>query len=140
MKQLATLLVAFSFCVASPAVDQESAAGLYQSEVGIYLIRVALFANGNYLARWDGDVGSNGTSAGSWAQVGTEVRLTPKKEEGALMQGYLTTLLVREMNGRKALLRKEDEKAAKSPFVYLYLQQKANRTPDPAPPGGVGHL
>ena len=138
MKMLAALLIGFALCSTSFAADQESAAGVYRSEVGIYTITVALLTNGNYLARWDGDIGSNGSSSGSWVQTGKEVRITPKKEEGPLMKGYLTVLLVQEVHGRKALLRKEDVKDANNPFFYLYLQKKPDQTSEPTAPNGRG--
>jgi hypothetical protein len=50
----------------------------------------------------------------------------PKKEEGHPMTGYLRVLLLREFEGRKALLRKEDVANVKNPFFYLYIQKKAD--------------
>lgn len=105
---------------------EKSAAGVYRSEVGTYSLIVSLLPNGNYLARWDGDIGPNGTASGSWTLVDGEVRLTPKKEEGHPMTGYLRVLFLREFDGRQALLRKEDLANEKNPLFYLYLQEKAD--------------
>jgi hypothetical protein len=70
-------------------------------------LTVSLLDNGNYLARWDSDIGSNGTASGSWTFQDGEVRLTPKKEEGHPMTGYLRVLALRKFEGRQALLRKK---------------------------------
>ena len=74
-----------------------------------------------------------GRASGSWTLVDGEVRLVPKKEEGHPMTGYLRVLLLREFEGRKALIRKEDAANEKNPFFYLYLQ-KPNKAPEPTPP------
>jgi hypothetical protein len=111
---------------------EESAAGVYRSEVGIYSLTLSLLSNGNYLARWDADIGSNGSASGSWTLVAGEVRVVPKKEEGHPMTGYLRVLLLREFEGRKVSLRKEDAAHEKNPFFYLYLQ-KPNKAPEPTP-------
>lgn len=86
-------------------------------------ITLSLLPNGNYLARWDADVGSNGTAAGSWMLVGDELRLDPKKEEGHPMTGYLRVLFLCQVDGRRALIRKEDIAGEGNPFFYLYLQK-----------------
>ena len=105
---------------------EESAAGVYRSEDGIYSLIVSLLPNGNYLARWDTDIGPNGTASGSWTLVDDEVRLVPKREEGPLMPGHLRVLLLREFECRKALLRKEDLAYEENRFFYLYLKKKPN--------------
>lgn len=102
--------------------NTDSPAGVYQSEVGIFFLSITLAPNGIYRARWDADIGSNGTASGSWKLAGDEIQLNPVKEEGHLMTGYLRVLLLREMQGRKALLRKEDLVNKDNPFFYLYLQ------------------
>jgi hypothetical protein len=133
---LAIVLLSASSLLAS----EKSAAGVYRSEVGIYSLIVSLLPNGNYLARWDGDIGPNGTASGSWTLVDDEVRLIPKKEEGHPMTGYLRVLLLREFEGRQALLRKEDIANEKNPFFYLYIQKKADPVGtdnDRAAPGRV---
>jgi hypothetical protein len=114
MKRLTTILLSVALAGACLQASEESAVGVYKSEVGIYVLTVTLLSNGNYLARWDADIGSNGSASGSWKLVGAEVHLTPKKEED-MMTGYLRVLLLREFKGRKALLRKEDEDSEDSP-------------------------
>ena len=119
---LAVVLLSASGLLAS----EKSAAGVYKSEVGIYSLIVSLLPNGNYLARWDGEIGPNGTASGSWTVVDGEVHLVPKKEEGHPMTGYLRVLRLREFGGRKALIRKEDAANEKYPFFYLFIQKKAD--------------
>jgi hypothetical protein len=127
MKAFATVLF-LSLAASQLQAREESAAGVYRSEVGIYSLTVSLLSNGNYLARWDADIGSNGKASGSWTLVGGEVRLVPKKEEGHPMTGYLRVLLLREFEGRKVLIRKEDAVNDNNPYFYLYLQ-KPNKSP-----------
>ena len=120
--------------------SDKSVAGVYRSEVGLYVLTVSLLENGNYLARWDSDIGSNGTASGSWTFQDGEVRLSPKKEEGQAMSGYLRVLSLRKFEGRQALLRKEDFMNEASPLYYLYLQKKgdpAGTDNDRAAPGRV---
>jgi hypothetical protein len=133
MKQLTTILLSVALAGACLQASEESAVGVYKSEVGIYVLTVTLLTNGNYLARWDADIGSNGTASGSWKRVGAEVHLTPRKEEGYPMTGYLRVLLLREFKGRKALLRKEDVQSEDSPWCYLYRQEKPNNSPEATP-------
>jgi hypothetical protein len=121
-----SIIAAVLLSASSLLASEKSAAGVYRSEVGIYSLIVSLLPNGNYLARWDGDIGPNGTASGSWTFVDGEVRLVPKKEEGHPMTGYLRVLLLREFEGRQALLRKEDIANEKNPFFYLYIQKKAD--------------
>jgi hypothetical protein len=106
--------------------SDKSVAGVYRSEVGVYVLTVSLLENGNYLARWDSDIGSNGTASGSWTFHDGEVRLSPKKEEGHPMTGYLRVLSLRKFAGRQALLRKEDTMNESSPLYYLYLQKNGD--------------
>ena|ERR1017187_755056 len=129
MKRLSLFWLLVLLAAVCRGRSSESPAGAYRSEVSIYSIKVALFPNGTYMARWDSDIGNNGTASGQWEMVGEEIRLNPKKEEGEMMKGYLRVLLVREYQGRKALLRKEDEEYADSPFAYLYLQNPPNKSP-----------
>lgn len=119
---IAAVLLSASSLVAS----ERTVAGVYRSEVGIYVLTVTLLENGNYLSRWDADIGSNGTASGSWVFIDGEVRLTPKREEGHPMTGYLRVLLLRAFEGRRALLRKEDVANEKNQFFYLYLQKKSD--------------
>jgi len=119
-----TIITALFLSACSLLASEKSPAGVYQSEAGLYVLTVTLLTNGNYLARWDGDIGPNGTAAGSWEFVDGEVRLTPKKEEGHPMTGYLRVLLVRQFEGRQALLRKEDVANEANPFFYLYLKRR----------------
>ncbi len=121
---IAAVLVLFS--AAGLLAGDKSVAGVYRSEVGLYVLTVSLLENGNYLARWDSDIGSNGTASGSWTFQDGEVRLTPKKEEGRPMTGYLRVLSLRKFEGRQALLRKEDFMNEASPLYYLYLQKKGD--------------
>ena len=139
MKRSGLLCVWFSLTAALIAADGESHAGVYrQWGGGIYAIVLTLLTNGNYLARWDADIACNGTASGSWKSIGDEIHLSPKKEDGPLMPGYLRVLLVREMEGRRALLRKEDVDHQDSPLVYFYLEKKPDQspaaTPAPRPP------
>jgi len=121
---IATVLVLLSS--AGLLASEKSVAGVYRSEVGLYVLTVSLLENGNYLARWDSDIGSNGTASGSWAFRDGEVRLSPKKEEGHPMTGYLRVLSLRKFEGRQALLRKEDVANEANPLFYLYLQKKGD--------------
>ncbi len=121
-----SIIAAVLLSASSLLASEKSAAGVYRSEVGIYSLIVSLLPNGNYLARWDGDIGPNGTASGSWTFVDGEVRLVPKKEEGHPMTGYLRVLLLREIEGRQALLRKEDVANEKNPLFYLSIQKKAD--------------
>ncbi|MBP6865535.1 MAG: hypothetical protein KBC32_09770 [Candidatus Didemnitutus sp.] len=121
---VAAILVLLS--AAGALASDKSVAGVYRSEVGLYVLTVSLLENGNYLARWDSDIGSNGTASGSWTFQDGEVRLTPKKEEGHPMTGYLRVLALRKFEGRQALLRKEDVMNEASPLYYLYLQKKGD--------------
>lgn len=127
MKLLTAILFFVFLTAVSIAADRESPAGAYVQNTGIYVIKLTLLANGSYLARWDADIGSNGTASGSWELVGGEVHLSPKKEED-MMKGYLRVLFVREFEGEKALLRKEDIKGEKFPFSYFFLQGKKPNT------------
>jgi len=109
------------------------AVGVYIGSSGIEDRIVTLLANGNYLARWDSDIGSNGSASGTWELVGNEVRLNPKKEEGIVMQGYFRVLLLRQFHGRQALLRQEDKEFSDNPLFHLFLETKeSNQTPKPA--------
>ena len=131
MKPISAFLISVSLALACLRASEASPAGVYRSEVGIYELIVTLLPNGNYLARWDADIGSNGTASGSWKVVGSEIQLTPKKEEGHPMTGYLRVLLLREFEGRRALIRKEDIANEKNPFFYLYLKKQPNQAPEP---------
>lgn len=121
---IAAILVLIS--AASLLASDKSFGGVYRSEVGLYVLTVSLLENGNYLARWESDIGSNGTASGSWTFQDGEVRLSPKKEEGHPMTGYLRVLSLRKFEGRQALLRKEDFMNEASPLYYLYLQKKGD--------------
>jgi len=121
---IAAILVSLS--AISLLASDKSVAGVYRSEVGLYVLTVTLLDNGNYLARWDSDIGSNGTATGSWTFQDGEVRLSPKKEEGHPMTGYLRVLFLRKFEGRQALLRKEDVMNDSSSLYYLYLQKKGD--------------
>ena len=123
MNRFSTALLIGALGIANVQENESAVAGVYRNEVGINVLTVTLLPNGNYLARWDADMGSNGTASGSWQVAGDEVRLTPKKEEGRPMTGYLRILFLRELDGRKALLRKEDVENAKNPFFYLYRRK-----------------
>jgi len=123
MNRFSTALLIGALGIANVQANESAVAGVYRNEVGINVLTVTLLPNGNYLARWDADMGSNGTASGSWQVAGDEVRLTPKKEEGRPMTGYLRILFLRELDGRKALLRKEDVENAKNPFFYLYRRK-----------------
>lgn len=127
MNRLATFFLSAALAVVCLQASEGAAAGVDRREVGIYVLTVTLLSNGNYLARWDADMGSNGTASGSWQIVGDEIHLTPKKEEGQPMTGYLRVLLLREMDGRRALIRKEDMQNEKNPFFYLYRQKEPNQ-------------
>jgi hypothetical protein len=124
-----TMLIAvLSLCVVpvadAEAADRDSPVGVYHSRGGMYAITLTLLANGNYLARWDGDIGTNGSATGSWEQAGEEIRLRPKREDGPFMPGYLRVLLIREMEKTKALIRKEDVKNQNNPLFFLYLEKR----------------
>ena len=123
MKLLTAILFLVSLATVGIAADHESPAGAYVQNAGIYAIKLTLLTNGSYLARWDADIGSNGTASGSWELVGGEVRLSPKKEED-MMKGYLRVLFVREFEGEKTLLRKEDIEGEKFSISYFFLQRK----------------
>jgi len=126
-------LFALSAGIQAFAEASRAAAGVYRSWSGIDTKRITLLPNGNYLARWDGDIGSNGVSAGTWELVGTEVRLSPKKEEG-MISGYFRVSVLKDFNSRQALLRKEDEEHADNEFFYLFLQtQKPNQAAQTTP-------
>jgi hypothetical protein len=138
MKALVLLLVVSSvtFAAKSPAA---SPVGSYRSAGGTEIITLALLANGNYLARWDIDIWpEHGRATGTWQLVGDEVRLNPKSEEGGL-QGHLRVLLVRTVEGKKALLRKEDILHEKNPFFYFYIKEHPDQSsvdcPETAPNG-----
>jgi len=129
-------MATFLFCISAVAVSfaagRDSNVGVYRCwGGGICPSVVTLLANGNYLARWDGDLGSWGSASGSWELIGAEIHLNPKREEGLMMQGRFRILLVREMDGKKALLRKEDVKFEKNPLFYLYLEKNPNQSPEP---------
>jgi hypothetical protein len=129
MKKVLFTLMALLLASAVRSEVPVSAAGVYRSWSGIETRRITLLTNGNYLARWDGDIGSNGASSGTWELVGTEVRLSPKKEEG-MISGHFRVLLLRDFKGRQALLRKEDEEHAENEFFHLFLQtQEPNKSP-----------
>ena len=63
MKAFAPILV-LCFSISQVQARDEPAAGVYRSEVGIYSLTVSLLPNGNYLARWDADIGPNWQSIG----------------------------------------------------------------------------
>lgn len=130
-RKMKHLVAAVLLSASSLLAGEKSPAGVYQSEVGLYVLTVTLLENGNYLARWDADIGSNGTASGSWVYQDGEVRLTPKKEEGHPMTGYLRVLLLREFESRRALLRKEHVANEKNPLFYLYLQKRPIQPPVP---------
>jgi hypothetical protein len=122
LSKLFTLVLFTALGLASVRASEIPAVGVYQSEVGIYVLTISLLPNGDYMARWDADIGSNGVASGTWTSNGDEVHLSPKKEEGQPMTGYLRVLVVRNVNGRRALIRKEDAANDKNPFFYLYLR------------------
>lgn len=122
-----TVLVAVLLSSVARGATPASAAGVYRGSSGIETRTVTLLANGRYLARWDGDVGSNGSSTGTWELVNSEVRLSPKKEDG-MIAGYFRVLLLREFQGQQGLLRKEDAGNADNEFFYLF------RKASPPPP------
>jgi hypothetical protein len=124
MKKALAIVVLFSLLAVARGEAPASPAGVYRGLSGIETRTVTLLTNGNYLARWDGDMGTNGSATGSWELVGNEVRLTPKKEEGPMMKGHFRVLLLRDFKGRRALLRKEDEQQADNDFFHLFLQTK----------------
>jgi hypothetical protein len=136
MKKALAIFVAVLLSAVAGGEEPASVAGVYRGSSGIETRTVTLLTNGNYLARWDGDIGSNGSSAGTWKLAGAEVRLSPKKEEG-MISGHFRVLLVRDFNGRRALLRKEDEKYSDIDLFYLFLQTKEpNQSAKPTPPMG----
>jgi hypothetical protein len=108
---------------------KESVVGVYHADSGIETRTLTLLANGNYLARWDGDLASNGKASGTWTLVDGEIHLSPKKEDGAMMRGHFRIMLLKEFEGRRALLRKEDSKQADNPFFHLFLQTKDSHHP-----------
>ncbi len=95
---------------------------------GIYTLRLAILDNGNYLARWDGDIGFNGSASGSWKRDGDKVILTPKKEE-LMMKGYLTIMCFKTIDGKPALLRIQDSAYANNPLFYFYRNEKSGEAP-----------
>jgi len=120
---IVTLLVVCSFASAS----EPDVTGAYRYGGGIHVIRLALLPNGAYLAQMDLDIYPEaGRSTGTWSRLGEEVRLNPKKEEGDLT-GYLTVLLVRTVDGKKALLRSEDIEQESNPFFYFYMKKSPNQ-------------
>ena len=132
--RLLRLVLLLSLAVGARAADQSSIAGVYRGSSGIESRIVTLLPNGAYYARWDGDIGTNGTASGTWQLVGDEVRLTPKKEGGPLMPGHFRVLLICTCEGRPALLRKEDAAEKDNPFFHLFLEKKApNQAPEPTP-------
>lgn len=128
---LVAALLFWSVCCVCLNAREDVLAGVYQSEVGLYVITLSLLPNGTYLAKWDADIGSIGRASGSWVVVDKEIRLSPKREEGRPMIGYLRTLLMREFRGRKALLRKEDLADADGPLPYLFLRKSAGDSREP---------
>ncbi len=132
------VLIALFSLVATAAFSAESeVAGAYRYGDGTQIIQLALLSNGAYLAQWDLDIApESGRASGTWELDADEVRLTPKKEEGDL-RGHLTILLVRKIEGRSALLRKEDAEYEENPFFYFYRKkdpsQPAETTPVSAP-------
>jgi hypothetical protein len=129
MKKVLAVLVIALLSTTGRADTPASAAGVYRGSSGIESRTITLLTNGNYLARWNGDMGSNGSATGTWELAGGEVRLTPKREEGLLMPGHFRVLLLRSFEGRQALLRKEDVKNADNEFFHLFLQKKKPNQP-----------
>jgi hypothetical protein len=128
MKRLATLLLLALFATSPLRAVERSVAGVYGTEIDLYVCTISLLSDGHYLAQWHTDIGGDGTASGLWVLVGDEIRLTQKKEEGVgPPTGYLRILLLREFDGRKALLRKEDVANEKNRFFYLYLQKPPNQ-------------
>lgn len=133
MKSFALLFVFIASAAFAAERGVAFPSGVYRSPGGTQIVTLALLPNGSYLARWDLDISpAHGRANGVWQLVRDEVRLTPQKEEGGL-KGHLTVLLVREMEGRTALLRKEDTEHAKNPFFYFYAKEAPNQAPEPTP-------
>jgi len=107
--------------------NDSSVAGVYKQSPGFYVLTLTLLENGNYLARWDADMGSNGSASGSWVLSGSKVKLTPKKEEGYLMPGYLRVLIVRQFDGHQTLLREEDLAHENNPWFQFFLHKRPNQ-------------
>ena len=92
MKYLA-IIAAFVVMATAYGDTPAWAAGVYYGSSGIETRTITLLTNGGYLARWDGDMGSNGFATGTWDLVGDEVRLSPRKEDGPIMRGHFRVLL-----------------------------------------------
>ena len=123
------LIVILLFACSVASASEPDVTGAYRYGGGIHVIRLALLPNGVYLAQMDLDIYPEaGRSSGTWSRVGEEVRLIPKKEEGDLA-GYLTVLLIRTVEGKKALLRREDIEHEPNPFFYFYMKQSPNQSP-----------
>ena len=133
MKAFVPLVVLSVLPILVAQREVPSPAGVYRSAGGTQVITLALLPNGAYLARWDLDISpEHGRATGTWRLEGDEVRLTPKKEEGGL-KGHLTVFLVREIEGKRALLRKEDAQHADNPFFYFYKKEELNNSPEATP-------
>ena len=137
MKTHLAFFAAVWLAVAVRGEAPASAAGVYRCSSGIETRTITLLTNGNYLARWDADIGTNGFASGTWAVVGSEVRLTPQNEEGPMMKGHFRLLLLRDFKGRRALLRKEDEKYSDNDLFHLFLQNQPNHSLDSTTSAGT---
>jgi hypothetical protein len=133
MKPLLFLFLAAVAIVHAADHDSGSPAGAYRYGGDTQVISLALLPNGNYLAHWSLDIfPDNGSASGSWHVEGDTVHLIPKKEEGAL-RGHLRVLLIRTIEGRRALLRKDDAQHEKNPFFYFYRKEPNKSLPSTAP-------
>ena len=137
MKNSLAIVIATVLAMTAFGGESDEVAGVYRCSSGIECRTITLLKNGAYLARWDGDIGTNGTSVGTWELTGKKVRLTPTRETGTLMPGHFRVLILGQFMGQRSLLRAEDEKYADNPFFQLTLQKSVpNQSAKPTPPKG----